>query len=107
MSIPAHPFSSSVTETNASTVFFAEIQPQVDLDASGANRPVTDCGFRGEVADRGVSITTALASALRPKSFADLRRPDGASRRCRRGRYNDGIGPSSALRCIHLDHRIS
>jgi hypothetical protein len=54
--------SSSVTETNASTVFFAEIQPQVDLDASGANRPVTDCGFRGEVADRGVSITTALAT---------------------------------------------
>jgi hypothetical protein len=39
------------------------------------------------------------ASARRPKSFADLRRPDGASRRCRRGRYNDGIGPSSALRC--------
>jgi hypothetical protein len=29
----------------------------------------------------------------------------GTSRRCRRGRYNSGIGPSSALRCTTLDHR--
>jgi hypothetical protein len=29
----------------------------------------------------------------------------GTSRRCRRGRYNSGIGPSSALRCTELDHR--
>jgi hypothetical protein len=27
----------------------------------------------------------------------------GTSRRCRRGRYNSGIGPSSALRCTQLD----
>jgi hypothetical protein len=30
------------------------------------------------------------------------------SRRCRRGRYNNGIGPSEedrALRCTTLDHR--
>jgi hypothetical protein len=32
----------------------------------------------------------------------------GTSRRCRRGRYNSGIGPSEedrALRCTELDHR--
>src|SRR5882762_344879 len=37
------------------------------------------------------------------------RRPHTASRRCRRGRYNSGIGHSgdgATLRCIHLDHRI-
>jgi len=32
-----------------------------------------------------------------------LRRPGGASRRCRRRRYNSGIGASSALRGIRLD----
>src|ERR1700754_2221446 len=40
------------------------------------------------------------------KSSALLRGAQAApSRRCRRARYNSGIGPSSALRCHHLDHR--
>jgi hypothetical protein len=34
----------------------------------------------------------SVSSALSPKSVTSLRRPDGASRRCRRGRYNSGIG---------------
>ncbi|MCU1654008.1 MAG: hypothetical protein JWQ60_5157 [Pseudonocardia sp.] len=36
---------SIVAETNVSPVFFAEIQTQADLDASRANRPVTDCDY--------------------------------------------------------------
>jgi len=43
----------------------------------------------------------AARSAL--TNSALLRRGD--SLRCRRARYNSGIGPSSALRGIHLDHR--
>ena len=43
--------------------------------------------------------------------LADLvrihRDTSGAPLRCRRRRYNPGIGGSSALRCIHLDPGIS
>ena len=35
-----------------------------------------------------------------------LRRPGGAPPRCRQGRYDQVSPLSSALRCIHVDHRI-
>ena len=58
----------------------------------------------------GVVLALALVGVLPTEERADqlgptARRPGGASLRCRRARYNSGIGPSSALRCIRLDHR--
>jgi hypothetical protein len=77
----SNPGASIVTETNASPVFLAEIPTQVDLDASRANRPVTDCDCRGVAAGGGLSggrsaAEHALSSALDSRTVPVAGGPD-------------------------------
>ena len=76
-------------------------RPRGDLPADGARGRGRDAGELGSRRCRRRNLVSwKRGCPIR------LRRPGGAPLHCRRGRYDQVSARSSALRCIHLDHRI-